>query len=66
MKGMLNGLVAVVSLLLAASTFYFYTQSGDNKLYLVAAIVFLIVGLGLGGLFLSGRVNKTEDIHITE
>jgi hypothetical protein len=66
MKGMLNGLVAVVSLIVAAVTFYFYTQSGDNKLYLVAAIIFLIIGLGLGGLFLSGRVNKTEDIHITE
>lgn len=66
MKGMLNGLFALVSLIVAAATFYFYTQSGDNKLYLVAAIVFLIVGLGLGGLFLSGRVNKTEDIHITE
>jgi len=65
-KGMLNGLFALVSLIVAAATFYFYTQSGDNKLYLVAAIVFLIVGLGLGGLFLSGRVNKTEDIHITE
>lgn len=66
MKGLLNGLLAVVSLLVAATTFYLYTTSGDNKLYLVGAIVFLVIGLGLGGLFLSGRVNKTEDIHITE
>lgn len=63
---MLNGLLAVISLIVAACTFYFYTQSGDNKVYLIAAIVFLLIGLGLGGLFLSGRVNKTEDIHITE
>jgi uncharacterized membrane protein YbhN (UPF0104 family) len=66
MKGMLNGLLAVISLLVAAGTFYFYTQSGDNKLYLVGSVIFLIIGIGLGGLFLSGRVNKTEDIHITE
>lgn len=66
MKGMLNGLLAVVSLILAAALFYLYTQSGDNKLELIGSILFLIVGIGLGGLFLSGRVNKTEDIHITE
>lgn len=66
MKGILNGLLAVISLIVAAASFYYYTQSGDNKLFLVSAIVFLIVGLALGGLFLSGRVNKTEDIHITE
>ncbi len=65
-KGMLNGLLAVVSLILAAALFYLYTQSGDNKLELIGSILFLIVGIGLGGLFLSGRVNKTEDIHITE
>ena len=29
-------------------------------------ILFLIVTLVFGGLFLSGRVNKGEDIHITE
>ncbi|MEP6944391.1 MAG: hypothetical protein ABJA02_00620 [Acidobacteriota bacterium] len=66
MKGMLNGLLAAVSLIVAAGSFYYYTQSGDNKLYLVSSIVFLIIGLALGGLFLSSRVNKTEDIHITE
>jgi hypothetical protein len=63
---MLNGLLAVVSLVIAAVAFYYYTQSGDQKLYLAGAIIFLLVGIGLGGMFLSGRVNKTEDIHITE
>ncbi len=66
MKGMLNGLLAVISLVVAAGSFYKYTQSEDNKLFLVGAIVFLLVGIALGGMFLSGRVNKTEDIHITE
>ena len=66
MKGMLNGLLAVISLVVAAGSFYKYTQSEDNQLFLVGAIVFLLVGIALGGMFLSGRVNKTEDIHITE
>lgn len=65
-KGALNGLLAVISLIIAAGAFYYYTQSSDNKLYLVGSIIFLVAGLALGGLFLSGRVNKTEDIHITE
>lgn len=66
MKGMLNGLLGLVSLVIAAVAFYYYTQSGDQKIYLVGAIVFLLIGIALGGMFLSGRVNKTEDIHITE
>ncbi|MBC7900005.1 MAG: hypothetical protein H7070_08115 [Saprospiraceae bacterium] len=63
---MLNGLLAIVSLVLTAGSFYFYTTSNDNKMYFGAAIVFLILTLVFGGLFLSGRMNKTEDIHITE
>lgn len=63
---MLNGLLALVSLVLTAVSFYEYTASKDVKLYFYAAIVFLVLTLIFGGLFLSGRMNKTEDIHITE
>ncbi len=63
---MLNGILAVLSAVIAGFSFYQYTKSGDNKLYLVVSIIFLIAFLGLGAMFLSGRVNKTEDIHITE
>jgi hypothetical protein len=63
---MLNGLLAVVSAILAAGSFFYYTRSNDNKLFLVLAIVFALAMIVLGGLFLSGRVNKNEDIHITE
>ncbi len=63
---MLNGLLAFVSLLLTAGSFYLYRSSGGNALYFVAVIVFLILTLVFGGLFLSGRMNKTEEIHITE
>lgn len=33
---------------------------------LILGIVFLIVTIIFGAMFLTGRVNKTEDIHITE
>ena len=66
MKDMLYAVLALVSAVGAAFSFYTYTNSGDNKLYLVLAIVFVLVTIVLGGLFLSGRVNKGSDIHITE
>ena len=62
---MLYGLLAFVSLLVTIFSFYSYINS-NNTLALVAAIVFLLATVGLGGVFLSGRVNRKEDIHITE
>ena len=62
----MNGLLAVVSLVLTGLSFWMYRGSADNKLWLILMILFLIGTLVFGGLFLSGRVNKGEDIHITE
>ncbi|HEX6280326.1 MAG TPA: hypothetical protein VFZ49_09990 [Pyrinomonadaceae bacterium] len=59
------GLLAFVSLLATIFCIYFYISSA-NTLALIGGIVFLIATVGLGGVFLSGRVNKKEDIHITE
>jgi hypothetical protein len=64
---MLYGLLAFVSLILTVVCFYqYFGHQGANLLYLILAIVFLIATVGLGGVFLSGRVNRKEDIHITE
>jgi len=65
-KGALSGLLAFVSLVLAAGSFYMYTTRDGQALWLVALILFVILLLVFGGMFLSGRVNKTEEIHITE
>ena len=62
---MLNGLLAVVSLALTVVSFLMY-RSNANTLWLVGAVVFLIATLAFGAIFLSSRVNKGEDIHITE
>ncbi len=66
MKDMLYALMALISAIVAALSIYKYTNSNDEKLYLVGFIVFLLVALVLGVLFMSGRVNKKEEIHITE
>ncbi len=67
MKDMLYAVLALITAILAATSFYAYTSGGGaNTLYIVAAIVCIILTVILGGLFLSGRVNKKEDIHITE
>ena len=63
---MLNGLLAVVSLVLTALSFWMYRSSPENTMWLVGVVLFLIAFLVFGGMFLSSRVNKGEDIHITE
>ena len=66
MKGTLNGLLAVVSIALTAVSFWQYRASSGSTMWLVGVVVFLVLTLVFGALFLSGRMNKTEEIHITE
>jgi uncharacterized membrane protein len=63
---MLYALLALVSAAVAAFSFYKYISGGGQTLYIALAIVFALLTVVLGGLFLSGKVNKKEDIHITE
>ena len=65
MKGMLSGLLSLVSLIIAGWCFYSYGKNA-NTMFMVGAVVFAILMVVFGVMFLSGRVNKTEDIHITE
>lgn len=63
---MLYALLALVSLLITAGSYYMYVNSQGSTIYLVGVVLFLIATVGFGALFLSGRVNKKEEIHITE
>ncbi len=64
---MINGLIAVVSLLAAGFCFYkFQTTPDAGTMYLVGGVVFALLMVVFGAMFLSGRVNKSEEIHITE
>lgn len=65
MKGALNGLLALVSLALAVLSFLQYRGTAAT-LWLVGVVLFVVLALVFGGMFLSGRINKTEEIHITE
>lgn len=62
---MINGLLSLISLVIAGYCFYNFGQTASNT-YLIAAIVFAVLMVVFGVMFLSGRVNKSEDIHITE
>ena len=62
---MLYGLLTLVSLVATVFFVYQYFHS-QNVLFLILGIVFLIATVGLGGFFLSGRINQKEDVHITE
>jgi heme/copper-type cytochrome/quinol oxidase subunit 4 len=64
-KDTLYGILAVVSAVVALASFLYF-QRGADTVWLYIAIVCVVATLALGALFLSGRVNKQEDIHITE
>ena len=71
MKDMLYAGLALLSIIAAGFFFYTYVSQGENAeaastMPFIAAVACTIVALILGALFLSGRVNKSEDIHITE
>ena len=70
MKDMLYAVLALISVIAAGFFFYNYVSQADaesaSMMPFVGAIIFTLAALVLGALFLSGRVNKTEDIHITE
>lgn len=65
MSGALNGLLALVSLILAVGSFYMYKTS-EKGIWLIGLIVFAVLLIVFGAMFFSGRINKTEEIHITE
>lgn len=59
---MLYAVLALVCAIIAIFVF----RMADSSLYIGASIFFAVLTIIFGGLFLSGRVNKNEDIHITE
>ncbi len=66
MNSMLAGVLALVSAIVTAVSFWQFQGKDGGTMYIVLGIVFLIATIVFGAMFLTGRVNKTEDIHITE
>ena len=68
MKDMLFALLAVVAALVAGYFLYsFQNAAGSaNSTSLIFGVVFALVAVIFGGLFIFGRLSRHDDIHITE
>ena len=67
MKDMLFAVLAVISVIVAGYFLYSFqtsTNASSNSLYI--GVLFAVLAVVFGGLFMFGRVNRHEDIHITE
>ena len=65
MKDLLYAALALISAIVAGYSFYSFQQD-VNTTMLYVAILFVLGTLVFGAMFLMGRVNKQDDIHITE
>lgn len=68
MKDVLYAVLGLISAALAAYFFYsFQNQAADaGSLNLILAIVFVLLAVGFGALFMFSRVNRHDEIHVTE
>ena len=66
MGNLLYGLIALASGAGAIFFLFIKEKQEGNLIPLVIGIILVVLTIVFGGLFLAGRVNKTEDIHITE
>ncbi len=67
MKDMLFAVLALISVVVAGYFIYsFQTSANASSNSLIVGIVFALLAIVFGGLFMFGRVNRHDDIHITE
>jgi Co/Zn/Cd efflux system component len=64
-KDLLFAVLALISAVIAVVTFLNYQKSANTTMFVIA-IICILATLGFGAMFLAGRVNKQDDIHITE
>jgi uncharacterized protein YneF (UPF0154 family) len=69
MKDMLYAVLGLISAVVAVWQIIVYLGQKPSEVsntHIIIAIVCGLIAIVLGGLFLSGRVNKQEEIHITQ
>ncbi|MCY7374425.1 MAG: hypothetical protein LH472_00425 [Pyrinomonadaceae bacterium] len=67
MKDLLFAVLALISVVVAGYFLYsFQNQKSDNSTSLIIGVVFALLAVIFGGLFIFGKINRHEDIHITE
>ena len=65
MKDLLYAVLAIISAVVAVYFLYSFQKAGDST-SMIVGIIFALLALILGGLFMFGKVNRHDDIHITE
>lgn len=65
MKDLLYAILAIISAVVAVYFIYSF-QKYDNSTSLIIGVISALLALVFGGLFLFGKVNHHEEIHITE
>lgn len=67
MKDLLFALLALISAVVAGYFIYtFQADKIDNPNALIIGIVFAVLAVIFGGLFMFNRVNRHDEIHVTE
>ena len=66
MRDTLLGILAVVFAILAAFFFYRFQTTENDTLNMILGAVAVLLAVVCGIAVLSKRVNKADDIHITE
>lgn len=69
MKDILYAVLGLISAIIAIWQIIVYLGQKANDVsntHIIVAIVCAILAIVFGGIFLSGRVNKQEEIHITQ
>lgn len=69
MKDSLFAILALISAAVAAYFFYRLQTSAaadGSSMNLILGIVFALAAVGLGAFYMFNKVNRHEDIHITE
>jgi hypothetical protein len=68
MKDSLFAILALISAVVAGYFFYSFQNQGDegSSMSLILGVLFALVAVGLGAFYMFNKVNRHEDIHITE
>ena len=68
MKDSLFAILALISAAVAAYFFYTFQNTGTDgsSMNLILGIVFALAAVGLGAFYMFNKVNRHEDIHITD
>lgn len=66
MKDMVFAILALVFAVFAGYCFYAMRAENASVMYTVVGALFALLAVACGVMFMKNKVNKAEDIHITE